>query len=104
MTIPKMARVRDMAMGLLSKFRHHVLQEELALAPHLRGNELLYGALVALITSRINGRASQPPPSDPVDCRASMERDYELRWLLSRLESAYRSPVNQAADSEQSGQ
>ena len=95
-----------MALSLLNmRTQHTVPPEEMALAPHLRGNERLYEALVALITSRINGRALQPPPSEPVDCVRFLERDYELRWLLSRLESVYRSPVNpEAADSDQSAE
>jgi hypothetical protein len=92
-------RVRDMVLALFPSHRTLFSPQEEAFAPHLRGNTPLYEALTTFVNSRIDGRAQQPVPSDPIDCRASMERDYELRWLLSRLDLIYRSPVNpQAAD------
>ena len=85
---------------MIPSLRILLTSQEEALAPHIRGNAPLYEALTQFITARINGRAMQPVPNEPIDCRASMERDHELRWLLSRLDFVYRSPVNQSAATE----
>lgn len=63
------------------------------LGTHLRGNEPLYEAIVGMLEARIDHRASLPVPPEPIDCRASMERDHELRILLNRIEYIYHSPV-----------
>jgi hypothetical protein len=100
MTVPKLSRVRDMVLAMVTSPRPIVVltQEEADLGPHLRGNQKLYDALVNVVRARLSGRESQPVPSDPLDCRAVMERNHELRWLLARLDAVYRSPVNQPAD------
>lgn len=98
MTIPKIARVRDMVLAMLPTLRHQLSPVDANLAGHLRGNAPLYESLIAFITSRIQVRDSQPVPSDPVECRGILERNHELRVLLARLESAYRSPINQPAE------
>ena len=72
--------------------------EELDLAVHIRGNEGLYNALTTLIHSRIQGRDHLLVPTDPLECKSYMERNHELRWLLSRLEYVYRSPINERAE------
>ena len=101
MTMLKLSRVRDIVLSMLPAMQRSMPPEEMALAPHIRGNERLYEALVALITARIRVRDTQSVPSDPIDCRGILERNYELRWLLSRLDAIYRSPVNpQAADGD----
>jgi hypothetical protein len=86
-------RVRDLVMSMFPLARVVLLPHEEALALYLRGNTPLHESLSTFIQSRINGRAMQPPPTDPLDCRAILERDYELRWLLNRLDLVYRSPA-----------
>lgn len=103
MTIPpKMAaavgRVSDMVRALIPAMRRNLSQHEQALSLHLRNNAPLYDALTGLIKERIGVRASMPVPSDPIQCKAILDRDSELRWLLSRLEFVYRSPFAQPAD------
>ena len=78
--------------------RQVLLPHELDLAAHLRGNTPLYEALNNFLNARIGVRDSQPVPADPIECRAVMERQHELRWLISRLDLVYRSPINSAAD------
>lgn len=103
--MPKIGRIRDLVLSLLPQTHRTMPPEEMALAPHIRGNERLYEALVALIAARIRVRDAQPVPSDPNDCRGILERNYELRWLLARLDAIYRSPVNQqAADGDQAAE
>ena len=80
--------------------RQVLLPHELDLAAHLRGNAPLHDALNAFLNARIIGRDTQPVPSEPIECRAIMERQNEVRWLLSRLDLIFRSPVNQAAQDE----
>ena len=88
-------RVSDMVRGLIAKKRlPTVAAEEQALAPHLRGNQALYDALVALVRTRIDARLSVAEPTDPLVAKSMIARDRELQWLLGRLESVYRSPVN----------
>ena len=102
MSVPK--RVRDLALEMLRPFignRAILLPEEEAFASHLRGNTPLYESLVALITSRIEGRNAQPVPADPIECRGVLERNNELRHLLNRLDLIYRSPVMVADTDEQ---
>lgn len=92
-----LARVSDMVRDLFAtRHRFAMTPDEMDLAVSLRGNIPLYEALTNIVQSRITGRASLPVPSDPTDCKAILDRDHELRWLLSRLEFVYRSPVNQA--------
>ena len=99
MTIPpgfkaKTQRVTEMVMEMLPKWRHRMTQEEAALGVHLRGNAPLLEALKALIQARITGRASVPVPTDPIACKAILDRDRELQWLLWRLEFVHRSPAS----------
>lgn len=103
MTIPRdiasaPQRVSDYVRKRIAVWRNPLSPDEMELAPHLRGNELLYSALTRLIESRIGGRARLPTPSDPLTCKSMLERDNELRWLLSRLEATYRSSVSHPAD------
>lgn len=105
MSVPKhlsagAGRVADYVVNTFRQMRHGLTPHEAALRPHLRGNEALYGALHDLITSRIEGRASIAPPSDPLLCYQAMARDHELRLLLSRLERVYRAPVMLQDDGE----
>jgi len=98
-TVPRLA---DFVRKMIPKWRTGELSvQEQALAPHLRGNAPLYESLVGLVDSRIRGRASVPVPSDPLMCKAMLERDNELRWLLSRLDTVYRSPVSQPDTDEE---
>lgn len=103
MTVPPkvvaaVGRVSDMVRNLIPALRRNLSPHETALSLHLRNNAPLYEALTGLIESRISGRASLPVPSDPIICKAVLERDNELRWLLSRLEFVYRSPFAQPED------
>ena len=91
-------RVSDMVREMIPHLRGTLPQEELDLSVHLRSNEKLYDALTELIRSRIRGRENLPVPSDPLACKSIMERQSELRWLLSRLEHLYRLPMNQGVD------
>lgn len=91
-------RVSDYVRRRISAWRNPFTQEEIDLAPHIRGNEKLYNALARLIETRIGGRARLPVPSDPLICKSMLERDNELRWLLSRLDTVYRSLPSQPAD------
>lgn len=75
--------------------------DEMDLGVYLRGNEALYTALRSLISSRIEGRAMIPVPTDPVDCKVSLSRDSELRWLLGRLDFVYHSQLPEAQQDEQ---
>lgn len=98
MTVPRgirdgANRVSEMVMGMWGNLRNVVTQPEARLAPHLRGNELLYEALTGLIRTRIEGRARLALPSTPLEAYASMARDKECQWLLSRLEFIYHAPV-----------
>lgn len=91
-------RVADYVRDRITKWRNPLSPDEMNLAPHLRGSEALYDALTRLIESRIEGRAKLPVPSDPLVCKAMLERDNELRWLLSRLDAVYHSAVSPPAD------
>jgi len=95
-------RVADMVREAFPFFRDRLSPDEHTLAIFLRGNRELYDALVTVIKVRVEGRAKAPVPSNPIDCLASMSRDRELRWLLSRLEAIVHSPAdNLAQDGEQ---
>jgi hypothetical protein len=101
MSMPKISRLRDMVVAMLPQGPRPLIvltQEEADLGPHLRGNQKLYDALVNVVRARLSTRENQPVPADPLDCRAVMERNHELRWLLARLDAVYRSQVNQTAD------
>jgi len=93
-----MERVRDIVRDMVPFMRHMLTSEEQTLGVHLRGNHSLYESLVGVIRAKIEGRASLPEPSDPLECKSRLARDHELRWLLSRLRTIYRSPVLQPAD------
>ena len=99
MTVPRLA---DFVRKMIPKWRGGALtHDEQELGVHLRGNAPLHEALIGIITSRIRGRANVPVPSDPLMCKSMLERDNELRWLLSRLDFVYRSPVSQDIPPEQ---
>lgn len=93
MTIP---RLTDVIRAMVPQWRGvQLTRDEQQLATFLRGNDPLLSSLVGIITSRIQSRANAPVPSTLVDCKAILDRDNELRWLLSRLDFIYRSPVAQ---------
>ena len=75
-----------------------LLPSELNLAAHLRGNTPLYEAMLNFLTSRLDARAAMPVPPEPIDCRAVLDRNSEIRQVLARLDAVYRSPVNPPAD------
>lgn len=93
------ARLTDFVLEKARLKRRTLSKDERQVAAFLRGNEDLFSGLKAIIRSRIEGRASLPVPSTPQECVISMARDRELRWLLSRLEAVYHSPINEPADS-----
>ena len=107
MTIPKFTqevrqKLSDYVQGLFPALRNRMSKEETDLAILLRGNQRLYEALVAVIKSRIEGRAGVAEPSDPLVCKSMLARDRELQFLLNRLAFLYSSPVNpQPDDGEQ---
>ena len=95
-------RVADMVREMIPRFRYSLSPQEKELGVHLRGNEALLNSLVGMIDDRIKGREFAQLPSDPIVCMVHMARDKELRWLLSRLEYIYGSPVaSEATDGEQ---
>ena len=96
-TPPVIRRVRDLVLSMLPPARVVLAPAEQAIAPYLRGTTPLLESLKLFLNARVSGRASQPVPSDPIDCRASLERDHEVRWLITRLDFIYRSPVNPPA-------
>ena len=101
MTVPRLV---DFVRSIIPTWRGGALtNDEQELGVHLRGNDPLHNALIGIINSRIGGRAAMAVPSDPVVCKAILDRDNELRWLLSRLDFVYRSPVSQpeSEDGEQ---
>lgn len=101
MSVPKtFARVADMVRDMIPRLRVSLSPEEGALGPHLRGNDPLMSALRNLITSRIDGRATVPEPTDPLVCKSMVARDRELQWLLSRLEYVHRSPIQAQGNGE----
>lgn len=106
MTVPRgvqsaARRVSDMVRDMVPHFRQRLTRDEQRLGIYLRGNMELFEALTGLVQSRIEGRGKLPVPSNPILCKAMMERDRELQWLLSRLEFVYRSPAPQLAEEEE---
>ncbi len=91
-------RVSDMVRNMVPRLRNSLSDPERRVGIHLRGNEDLFHGLRDLIESRIGVRVNLPVPSDPIQCKAFLERDRELLWLLSRLELIFSSPVAQSAD------
>ena len=105
MTIPRVVReapgkLTDMIAEMMPKFLHRLTPTEQRIGIHLRGNDDLLEGLQDMISERMGRRAALPVPSDPILCKAVLERDAELRWLRSRLEFIHRSPVAQSVDSE----
>ena len=84
-----------MVRSMIPHRRYSLTVSEKSLATHLRGNTDLLVALEDLVKERIRGREMSPIPSDPVDCKATMAMDRELRWLLSRWDYIHNSPVNE---------
>jgi hypothetical protein len=106
MTIPRgihesVRKVSDLVREMFPSKRNPLSADEQNLAIYLRGNESMYAALSNIVTSRIRGRATVPEPTDPVMCKSMIARDRELQWLLSRLDTVYRSPAAGADDGEQ---
>jgi hypothetical protein len=92
-------RVTDMVREMIPRFTGAKLTpEERRIAVYLRGNEDLFEALTDLIRLRIGRRGNLPAPSDPVECKAWLEMDRELRWLLGRLDAIHHSPVAEPVD------
>ena len=91
-------RVTDFVRRAVPHMRVRLTGSEADLGVHLRSNVSLFESLVELLQNRIKGRERLPIPSDPVDCKASMAMDAELRWVISKLEYIHNSPVNQEAD------
>lgn len=102
MTVPNRQRLADVVRNLVPFMRDRLLPEEQELAVHIRGNEPLYKALVAVIEARIEGRANLPEPSDPIVCKSMVARDRECQFLLAQLDRIFHSPINpEEASSEQ---
>lgn len=95
-------RVTDMVREMVPKWKYRLTVSEASLGLHLRGNTELLEALSNLITERIRSREVKEIPSDPVDCKTTMARDKELRWIISRFEYVYHSPV--ASETQQGEQ
>jgi hypothetical protein len=104
MTIPRpihrtAQRLADVVGRMLPYLRHGGLtREESSLGIHLRGNQALRDALVAFLKTRIEGRAQQQEPTDPLVCKSWLARDREIQWAINRLDFVFRSPVRDAAD------
>lgn len=101
MTIPKgvkaaTRKVADMLQDFIPHLRNRLTPDEHSLGVHLRGNDALLDGLRSIIEQRIGRRASIPVPSDPLMCKAILERNSELRWFLNRLELIHRSPAAQS--------
>ena len=97
-----MAAIRTLRDWAIAAFSGTVtvplLPNELDLAAHLRGNAPLYEAMKHFLVARLDARSAMPVPPEPVDCRAILERNAEVRQILIRLDTVFRSPVNPPAD------
>jgi hypothetical protein len=93
-------KVSDVVREMIPRHRVTLTPEEQTVGIYLRGNKDLYESLRDLIESRIGGRANLSVPSNPIDCKAILDRDHELRWLLNRLAFIYSAPVAQPTDSD----
>jgi hypothetical protein len=103
MTVPKliskpMGRVSDMVRGMVPFSRHELTADEADVAVYLRKHNALYEGLKAVIEARIGVRATLPVPSDPILCKAMLDRDSELRWLIGHLDYIRRFPAAQPVD------
>jgi hypothetical protein len=97
-SIPR--KVSDMVREMVPRFRQALSEEEAALGLHLRGNAALLEALTNLLRTRIEGRAQIPAPTDLLVCKAMIERDREIQWIISRLEYIHASPVAELEQSD----
>ena len=86
-------RVSDIVRDMIPFMRNQMSPQERNLAVHIRGNELLFQALNAVLMARLEGRARLPVPSDPIKSHTRVVADSELRWLIGRLNYLYHSPV-----------
>ena len=97
-----MAAIRTLRDWAIAAFSGTVtvplLPNEMDLAAHLRGNTPLYEAMKHFLVARLDARSAMPVPPEPIDCRAILERNAEVRQVLARLDIIYRSPVSQPAD------
>ena len=84
MTQPR--RVSDIVREMIPFMRNRMSGPEHDLAAHLRGNELLFNAFNVVLKDRLEGRARQPVPSDPIKSHMRVVADSELRWLIGRLD------------------
>lgn len=100
MTIPRplqhtTRRLTDAVREMFAGVRHGGLpKEEASLGVHLRGNRALYESLVAVLKTRIEGRALQPEPTDPLVAKSMIARDREIQWAVAMLERVFTSPTN----------
>lgn len=97
--------VSEMVRSMVPNIRPTMTPFEKDLAVHLRGNESLMCSIRGIVGDRLRSRELSPVPKDPVQCMASMARDKELRWFISRLESIVESPIDGEVkdDGEQPG-
>lgn len=106
MTVPKgfsatMGRVSDMVREAFPRMRPtRLTEDERVVGIYLRSNDNLLEGLRNVIESRIRSRGNLPVPSDPVVCKAILERDRELQWLISRLEFIHGSPALQEEEQQ----
>lgn len=93
-------RVVDIVRNMFpSIIRSNMSGAERDLAILLRDNETLFNALVAMLRARLEGRAKQSVPSDPMKSHTRVVADSELRWLIERLDYLYHSPAVDPVDS-----
>lgn len=105
MTVPKFVqsatkKIADVLQDMVPQWRHELTPSEQRIGVYLRGNDDLLTGLREIIEERTGRRAALPVPSDPLMCKAVMERDKELRWFLSRLEFIHSSPVAQSVEED----
>lgn len=91
-------RVSDILRELMPQSRQVMSGDERMVATYLRGNDNLLQGLKGILESRLEGRASLPTPSDPLECMRRIAMDKELRWVLAKLEFIFRSPVSEASE------
>lgn len=93
-------RLAEFVTEMFPALRRRMSKVDESVAVHLRGNDKLYAALRDLLTTRLEARSSMGEPRDPNDCKSIVARNSEIQWLLTRLESIYRSPLNQQESGE----
>jgi len=91
-------RVVDVVRDMIPFMRNSMSGNERDLAAHLRGNEILFNALINVLRARLEGRANLSVPSDPIKSHSRVVADSELHWLINRLTFIYKSPVMEPTD------